>query len=313
MESIHESLQRMAGNSDFTERYEKLKKKVTNHGGVREFLTAHPELTENAVDRGMAKFYEFARQSVNCDHCPGLEACPNVMKGYQPHLFVNRGQVEIRYERCPLKQKADEAQRQKSMFQSLYEPKEVLEASMDKLDLSQGGRLKAIQAAKTFVQHYEAGRTSKGLYVYGGFGVGKTYIMGAIANSLAKHKDVQSLMVYTPDFFRDLKMSIQNQTVNEKLDYIKKVPVLILDDIGAETISPWIRDDVLGTVLQYRMMEKLPTLYTSNWDYDELERHLAYSQKHDAVEDMKAKRIMERIRHLTTEVKAEGTNRRTLD
>jgi primosomal protein DnaI len=182
---------------------------------------------------------------------------------------------------------------------------------MEQLDLSEGNRLKAVQAVKTFLQRFEPGKTSKGLYLHGGFGVGKTYLMGAVANSLARRKQVHSLMVYTPDFFRDMKTSIQNQTVNEKIDYIKKIPLLILDDIGAETISPWIRDDVLGTVLQYRMMEKLPTMYTSNWDYDELEKHLAYSQKYDAVEEMKAKRIMERIRHLTLAVEVAGENRRS--
>ncbi|HET7578859.1 MAG TPA: primosomal protein DnaI [Bacillales bacterium] len=311
MESIHESLQRMAGNRNITAKYERLKDKVLQQGKVQAFLESHPELSDKEIERSMAKLYEFARQSVNCEHCPGIEACPNVMKGYHPRLFINRGQIDVRYERCPLKRKSDEEQRQQSLFQSLYIPKEILQASMDKLDLAQGERLKAIQAAKMFVQQYDSDRAAKGLYFYGGFGVGKTYIMGAIANSLARKKDVQTLMVYTPDFFRDMKMSIQNQTVNEKLDYIKKVPVLILDDIGAETISPWIRDDVLGAVLQYRMMEKLPTLYTSNWDYDELEQHLAYSQKYDAVEEMKAKRIMERIRHLTAPVKVDGANRRS--
>lgn len=311
MESIRESLQRIAKNTDFTTQYEQLKRKVMQHGKTRSFLESHPELSEQAKERGMAKLYEFARQSVNCDHCPGLRDCPNVMKGFQPRLFVNRGQIDVRYEPCPSKRKADEERRKQTLFQSLYIPRDILQARMDQLDISQYEREEAILAAKTFIQQYEHGRTSKGLYFYGHFGVGKTYMMGAIANSLAERKDVQSIMVYTPDFFRDMKMSIQNQTVNEKLDYIKKVPLLILDDIGAETISAWIRDDVLGTVLQYRMMEKLPTMYTSNWDYDELEQHLAYSQKYDAVEGMKAKRIMERIRHLTTPVKVNGTNRRS--
>lgn len=86
---------------------------------------------------------------------------------------------------------------------------------------------------------------------------------------------------------------------------------MILDDIGSETISSWIRDDVLGAILQYRMMEGLPTLYTSNLDYDELEEHLAYSQKSGA-EQLKAKRIMERIRHYTIPQYIGGANRRTI-
>lgn len=74
-------------------------------------------------------------------------------------------------------------------------------------------------------------------------------------------------------------------------------------------MSSWVRDDILGVILQHRMLEKLPTLYTSNYDFDELEEHLAYSQK-GGIEQLKSKRIMERIRHFAEPVFIEGENRR---
>lgn len=46
--------------------------------------------------------------------------------------------------------------------------------------------------------------------------------------------------------------------------------VLVLDDIGAEQHSPWVRDDVLQVILQYRMQENLPTFFTSNLSFDDL-------------------------------------------
>ncbi len=129
-------------------------------------------------------------------------------------------------------------------------------------------------------------------------------MMGAVANQL-RERNIESYMIYTPDFFREMKQSIGDGTFQEKLDTIKRAQVLILDDIGAESISAWIRDDVLGAILQHRMLEKLPTLFTSNYDYDELENHLAYSDK-GGTEELKAKRIMERIRHFTTFVTVEA-------
>src|SRR5699024_10264885 len=112
------------------------------------------------------------------------------------------------------------------------------------------------------------GEDGEGLYLYGKFGVGKTYLMGAVMNAL-KSRDIDSFIVYTPDFFREMRQAIGDGTFQEKLDTVKQARVLILDDIGAETISGWIRDDVLGAILQHRMLEKLPTLFTSNYDYDE--------------------------------------------
>jgi primosomal protein DnaI len=169
-------------------------------------------------------------------------------------------------------------------------------------------RIQAINKAVDFVETFEAGKSAKGLYLYGPFGVGKTYIMGSIANRLAE-RGVRSLVVYAPEFFREIKNSIQDQTIQEKLNAVKQVPLLIFDDLGAETMTSWTRDEVLGVILQYRMMERLPTLYTSNYDYDELEEHLAYSQK-NGLERVKAKRIMERIKHLTDSASVGGKNRR---
>ena len=91
-----------------------------------------------------------------------------------------------------------------------------------------------------------------------------------------------------------MKQSIQNQTLDEKIDYVKRAQVLILDDFGAESISAWTRDDVLGTILQQRMAEVLPTFFTSNYSYAELEHHLTNSQRGEKVV-VKAACIRKRI------------------
>ena len=133
-------------------------------------------------------------------------------------------------------------------------------------------------------------------------------MLGAIANELATLK-VRSVVVFVPEFLREMKNSIQDQSLNEKIDYVKKAPVLMLDDIGAETLSSWTRDEILGTILHYRMSEELPTFITSNFDYAGLEHHLAQSSRGD-VEVVKAARIMERIKALTIPVQMDGVNRR---
>ena len=56
------------------------------------------------------------------------------------------------------------------------------------------------------------------------------------------------------------------------------------------------------------MEEKLPTFFTSNLSLKELEEHLAMTSKN--VEKVKARRIIERIKYLTSEIKIVGANRR---
>ena len=82
----------------------------------------------------------------------------------------------------------------------------------------------------------------------------------------------------------------------------------MIDDIGAENVSAWGRDEILGTLLQYRMNENLPTFFTSNLNIDELESHLAVTK--DNNDKVKARRIIERIKYLTYDIEIIGKNRR---
>lgn len=308
VESIQESFSKMPANNKFQQQYKKMKQAILDDPHIRAFCAEH-EVDEKMIDRSLARLYEYTTQTKGCEGCPGLSQCINMMEGYEPELFINRTVIDIRYNRCPTKIQHEENKKRNEMVKSYYIPKEILQATFADLDDEDPVRVEAIATAIQYVEDFVPGETSDGLYIHGGFGVGKTFLLGAVANQLAKEKGVQSQFIYTPDFFRQMKGAIQDQTIDEKLNFLKETPLLILDDIGAENISTWVRDDILGALLQYRMTEGLPTLYSSNLDYDLLEEHLAYSHK-AGIESTKAKRIMERIKHYTTPVFLEGKNRR---
>ncbi|BBP91450.1 hypothetical protein BsIDN1_50680 [Bacillus safensis] len=82
-----------------------------------------------------------------------------------------------------------------------------------------------------------------------------------------------------PEFVRELKNSLADHTLEEKLNMVKSTPILMLDDIGAESMTSWVRDELLGTILQYRMAEQLPTFFSSNFSPNELKHHFTYSQR----------------------------------
>lgn len=116
--------------------------------------------------------------------------------------------------------------------------------------------------------------------------------------------------MHFPSFAVEMKQAIGQNTTGEKLEAVKKAPILMLDDIGADSMSSWIRDDVLGVILQYRMQEQLPTFFSSNFDMKQLgEEHLRMTQRGED-EPLKAQRIMERVRYLSKEIKMIGENRR---
>jgi primosomal protein DnaI len=308
MERINDTLKRLSGNENFQKKYEEMRQGILKNEEVRSFLLEHEdELTSGMIEKNLTKLHEYANQSKKCDKCPSLGGCINLMKGYSPELLISRGSIEIHYDKCPRKVMEDEKKKNEKLIQSLYVPKDILRASFYEME-KDGERTDAIQKALSFVLNYKEDTTNKGLYFHGQFGVGKSYLLGAIANELAE-KQIPSMIVYVPELFRELKSSIGDSTLNEKLEAIKKEPVLMLDDIGAETMSSWVRDEILGPILQFRMLDNLPTLFTSNYDFEGLEHHLTYSQRGEE-EKLKARRIMERIKYLSEPVRVSGKNRR---
>ncbi|MBM7648859.1 primosomal protein DnaI [Bacillus ectoiniformans] len=309
MERINDTIKKMTGSQSFQKQYEQLKNEVLSDPAVRVFLEKHKdEISPSALEKNLMKLYEFKSQSHNCEDCPNLNGCINVMQGFEPSLVWRRGGIDIDYHQCPRKIRDDEKRKNEKHVQSIYVPKDILEAKFENIELDNRSRLDAVKAAKQFVDKYESKEKVKGLYICGSFGVGKSYLLGAIANELAD-KHINSLIVYFPEFVREMKQSLNDHSMNGKLEVVKNAQILMIDDIGAETMSSWMRDDILGTILQYRMLEGLPTFFTSNFDYKNLQHHLTYSQRGEE-EELKAARVMERIKYLTVPVEMKGTNRR---
>ena len=134
-------------------------------------------------------------------------------------------------------------------------------------------------------------------------------MVAALAHDLSEKRCVSSTLLHYPSFVIDVKNAIGDGNVKSLVDEIKQAEVLIFDDIGAEQSTPWVRDEVLQVILQYRMQEDLPTFFTSNFSFEDLEKHFAKG-KNGNDETWEARRVMERIRYLAEETRLEGENRR---
>ncbi len=309
VKKIEQALMQLTHTNNFSKRYEAIKQETLNHPDVIEFIHKNSsEMDESTVEKGLMKLYEYTNETRNCENCGSLADCPNMMKGYIPNLRLRNGNIELYYERCSRKVREDEKRNREKLIQSLYIPKDILTANLADVHIKTKAKLAAVEAADHFIDAYQSGEKPKALYLYGSFGVGKTYLLGAIANDLAD-KNISTLLVYVPDFLREIKSGIADNSLNEKLEYVKNAPVLMLDDIGAETMTSWTRDEVLGPILQHRMADKLPTFFTSNFSFEELQNHLTFSQRGEK-EEVKAARIMERIRSLAVPYLLDGENKR---
>ena len=241
---------------------------------------------------------ECAKNYKHCLGCKNILECPYQMTGYAYLPKVVDGNLSFSYQACKHRKKLDSKTEYLNNVYSFEIPKEIKEASMDKIYKSDPNRMETIEWIYKFINNYPENKPQKGLYLYGNFGCGKTYLIASMFNELAKN-NVKSAIVYWPEFLRNLKASFQTD-FNEKFEMIKKIDLLLIDDIGADSTSSWGRDEILGPILQYRMQEGLPTFFTSNLNKEALEKHLASSK--EGIEEIKARRILERINQLTDNI-----------
>lgn len=298
MESVGDVLKRQPSRFH----YQDLVQKIMKDPDVAAFIQQE-SLTPEELNRSISKFNQYITERDkflrgDTDY---------IAKGYKPILVMNHGYADVSYEETPELIAAEKEAAIKNRLKLINLPATLKKASLAQVDLDDLGRLPIFEKLLAFVEQYPA--IQKGLYLYGDFGVGKSFMVAALAHDLSEKRGVSSTLLHYPSFVIDAKNAIGDGNVKTLVDELKLSEVLILDDIGAEQSTPWVRDEILQVILQYRMQENLPTFFTSNFNFEDLEKHFAKG-KHGNDETWEARRVMERIRYLAEETRLEGVNRR---
>lgn len=298
MESVGDVLKRQPSRFH----YQDLVQKIMKDPDVAAFVQQE-SLNQDELNRSISKFNQYITERDkflrgDTDY---------IAKGYKPILVMNHGYADVSYEETPELIAAEKEAAIKKRLNLINFPSSLKNVSFLDVYRDDVQRLTVLKRMIEFVNDYP--NNLKGLYLYGDFGVGKSFMVAALAHDLSEKRGVSSTLLHYPSFVIDVKNAISDGNVKTLVDEIKLSEVLILDDIGAEQSTAWVRDEILQVILQYRMQENLPTFFTSNFNFEELEQHFAKG-KHGNDETWEARRVMERIRYLAEETRLEGVNRR---
>lgn len=298
MESVGDVLKRQPSRFH----YQDLVQKIMKDPDVAAFVQQE-SLNQDELNRSISKFNQYITERDkflrgDTDY---------IAKGYKPILVMNHGYADVSYEETPELIAAEKEAAIKKRLNLINFPSSLKNVSFLDVYRDDVQRLTVLKRMIEFVNDYP--NNLKGLYLYGDFGVGKSFMVAALAHDLSEKRGVSSTLLHYPSFVIDVKNAIGDGNVKTLVDEIKLSEVLILDDIGAEQSTAWVRDEILQVILQYRMQENLPTFFTSNFNFEDLEKHFAKGKNGNG-ETWEARRVMERIRYLAEETRLEGVNRR---
>jgi len=277
-------------------------RELLHHPKVREWID-RLSLEEAEVLAASAEWWTWLEEEAACASCPGIDMCPHRLKGYRAVPTKEDGRFFFRYEPCAEWHKTTEAERRRRLFRLIGVPEEFREVRFSDAEEDDGNR-EAIRAVRKFVEDFPRVR---GLYLYGTFGVGKSFLAACAANELVE-RGHSVYFVYVPSLVLELRASLDDGEFLPKISELMQADLLILDDIGAENATPWVRDEVLMPLLQGRTQAGRPIIFTSNLSIqDLLENYLLGASD---IEAGKVYRLVERIRSYADVYHVKGRNRR---
>lgn len=171
---------------------------------------------------------------------------------------------------------------------------ELYDLSFDSL-VVQGETEKYLQIYH-YLKETDFKEMSKGLYIAGNLGVGKTYLMIALANKVTKQNKTVAFIKLNELLSRYKTIELIADKI-VLIEQLKNADLVIFDDIGSEYSTNFVKDEILLPILEHRMNKRMITFFTSNYTLEQLEK--IYQEGGKLNDEVNAKRILERIKTLS--------------
>lgn len=293
-------------NEEQRQKKKQLVKQLLENSRIKAWMKEN-HVDEAFVEAHSGKMKDWLDTIEKCEHCQGLMFCRQPQKGSYLDQYVD-GFLKNRLTPCSFTRMKEEQFAHKRYYRQADLNEEMLLVDLSKLNVTKESndyKMAVFKVSQNLMDEHEA----KGVYLWGKPGVGKTYLAAGMTNYYAK-KQISCAFIHVPQLIADLKLMFQDsEGMERKLTMLKRVDILVMDDIGGESITSWSRDDILLPLLEARMQHKRKTIFTSNYSLNDLKERLRVTTN-KASEPIAAERLLERIKALSDEIFVKGETRR---
>lgn len=215
-------------------------------------------------DNYFLRLLEFTRSNEHCTfHCPGREKCDSTIKGYTAKMDAHG---YLSYCKC----KAGDT------YWDIFSTAQTkaaahIPALYKTMTFANYEETKENKAALVYAkQMVTEENPTKGLFLTGPTGIGKTHLAVAILQAWLE-KGRSGAFCTVPVLMERLRDCMAtNERKSVYLDRLAQVDLLVLDDFGAEHDTDWVREQLL-LIINTRYMEGRPMVITSNLMMEDFE------------------------------------------
>lgn len=235
--------------------------------------------TTSDLDTYWVEFLDLKEDHQLCLGCKGLFDCKKVNVGFTRMLEKNEQGIKTSLMPCIYGKKR---------FEDIQVLNQIILKNVDEsLLLDRKDEIRSLMRQNERVTHvwkelmdFVKQPSANGFYLHGNIGSGKSTLMGAFIQALAKDHHKCGI-IHFQTFLTELKGSFNETGNNDALRLMREVEYLVIDDIGNENITAWSRDEILFSVLSYRFQNQKPTFFTSDYTLDDLARIYTDGKKHN--------------------------------
>ena len=223
-------------------------------------------LTVGEVRENVAKLSDFMDDYNYCKKCPGINECNKKI----PHTAIN-----IRKEGNFITSDVEPCKKiiEQLKFDSHYVIKDFepnwRTSSLRNIDLSDNRR----PAIKEFSKVLND-KSERWIYLLGNHKVGKSYLAVTFANEYIRVKNGKVAVMNCAERIEQLvSLAKSDKTIFDKqIDILIDLPLLVMDNFGAEYKNEYIRDQIIIPLLSTRANKSKVTIFTSEFTIEEIQK-----------------------------------------